>query len=83
MTVYGENDTNAVFSGRRTHRGLYRRGTEREINADINGKTNILRKAVPDAFDKVEDSGYLEKPRTFRVDDINHRSRPVEGVVAM
>jgi putative transposase len=31
-------------------RGLYRAGNGREINADINGAGNIVRKVAPDAF---------------------------------
>lgn len=38
------------FSGRRIHRGLYRTGKKRLINADVNGSYNILRKAIPNAF---------------------------------
>ena len=82
IPVYGEDDTEAVFSGSRTHRGLYRSSTGVEINADLNAAANILRKALPDAFDKVEDFGYLENPRTLWFSDINRKSRPDEGVVA-
>jgi putative transposase len=41
-----------VFSGRRVKRGLYRSASGRQINADVNGSYNILRKALPDAFGK-------------------------------
>ena len=40
----------AVFSGTRTKRGLYRSKEGITINADLNGSANILRKAFPDAF---------------------------------
>lgn len=36
-----------VFSGKRIKRGLYKTGTGKLINADVNGAFNILRKAVP------------------------------------
>lgn len=40
----------AVFSGRRVKRGLYRSASGRQINADVNGAYNILRKVLPDAL---------------------------------
>jgi putative transposase len=39
-----------TFSGKRVKRGLYRAGNGREINADINGAGNTIRKVAPDAF---------------------------------
>jgi putative transposase len=39
-----------TFSGKRIERGLYRAANGREINADINGAANIIRKVAPDAF---------------------------------
>lgn len=39
-----------VFSGRRVKRGLYRSASGRQINADVNGAYNILRKVLPDAL---------------------------------
>lgn len=44
IPVYGENINNIVFSGKRTHRGLYRSSEGLYLNADINGSINILRK---------------------------------------
>lgn len=46
IPVYGENTDNIVFSGKRTHRGLYRSSDGSVLNADINGSINILRKYV-------------------------------------
>ncbi|HLZ63508.1 MAG TPA: transposase, partial [Ktedonosporobacter sp.] len=43
----GEKPT---FSGKRVERGLYRAADGREINADVNGAGNIIRKVAPDAF---------------------------------
>ena len=40
----------ASFSGTRIQRGLYRTKNGENINADLNGSANILRKAFPDAF---------------------------------
>ena len=43
------------FSGRRVHRGLYKDRSGKQINADLNGSANILRKAFPNAFKKDSD----------------------------
>ena len=40
-----------VFSGKRIKRGLYRAKDGRTLNADVNGSANIIRKALPNAFD--------------------------------
>ena len=40
-----------VFSGKRIKRGLYRARDGRCLNADVNGSANILRKALPNAFE--------------------------------
>ena len=63
IPTYGVDDQNAVFSGRRVHRGLYKSGTGITLNADINGAANILRKAIPSAFDGVDDLSYLQEPK--------------------
>ena len=47
IPVYGETD-NPKFSGRRIKRGLYRSGSGRLINADVNGSYNIMRKGLTD-----------------------------------
>jgi putative transposase len=40
-----------VFSGKRIKRGLYQARDGRALNADVNGSANILRKALPNAFE--------------------------------
>lgn len=45
IPVYGETE-NPKFSGHRIKRGLYRSGSGRLINADVNGSYNILRKGL-------------------------------------
>ncbi|HEY7347671.1 MAG TPA: transposase [Ktedonobacterales bacterium] len=40
-----------VFSGKRIKRGLYQARDGRTVNADVNGSANILRKALPNAFE--------------------------------
>lgn len=58
IPVYGE-DKQHKFSGMRIHRGLYKSKNGILINADVNGASNILKKAVKMAFDKVTDFRYL------------------------
>ena len=52
------------FSGKRVKRGLYRASNGREINADINGALNILRKEIGDSFvQAVADEGSVFRPK--------------------
>ena len=51
-TFKSSTELNYKFSGRRIKRGLYKSSSGMVINADLNGSLNILRKAVPNAFDK-------------------------------
>jgi putative transposase len=39
-----------TYLGRRVKRGLFRASTGQQINADVNGSYNILRRFAPDAF---------------------------------
>jgi len=56
IPIYGKEQGEPKFSGKRVKRGLYKAGNGRKFNADVNGSLNILRKASPDAFGKgVED----------------------------
>ena len=48
------------FSGRRVHRGLYKDRSGKQINADLNGSANILRKAFPNAFKKDPDFNNIQ-----------------------
>lgn len=44
------------YIGIRTHRGLFKSGSGKLINADVNASYNIMRKVVPDVFiDGIED----------------------------
>lgn len=38
------------YCGKRIKRGLFRSGTSKLINADVNGSYNIMKKAIPNAF---------------------------------
>ena len=51
-TFKSTTELNYKFSGKRVFRGLYKSSSSRLINADLNGSLNILRKAVPNAFDE-------------------------------
>ena len=51
-TFKSTTELNYKFSGKRIKRGLYKSSSGMVINADLNGSLNILRKAVPNAFDK-------------------------------
>jgi putative transposase len=50
LPIYDAATPPPVFRGRRVKRGLYRAADGRQINADVNGAYNILRKVVPNAF---------------------------------
>ena len=78
MPVYGERGAEeAVYSGRRMRRGLYRCGDGTVINADCNGAANILRKAYPDAWEKTADFRFLSKPEPVTFVTLN-RPRAAE-----
>ena len=51
-TFKSSTELNYKFSGQRIKRGLYQSLEGKLINADLNGSLNILRKAVPNAYDK-------------------------------
>lgn len=52
IPVFGKEEGEPKFSGYREGRGLYKlRGKKHRLNADVNGSLNILRKAIPNAFD--------------------------------
>ena len=51
-TFKSSTELNYKFSGKRVVRGLYKSSSGKLINADLNGSLNILKKAVPNAFEK-------------------------------
>ena len=55
IPIYGSENGKVSFSGRRVKgkRGLYKTKLGVLINSDVNGSLNILKKAIPKAFDKV------------------------------
>ena len=82
IPVYGQNDSDAKFSGRRIKRGLYKSGTSIILNADINGAANIMKKAVPSSFDGVNDFAYFNDPLVVGFNGLNLKSSPVIGIEA-
>lgn len=64
-TFKSSTELNYKFSGRRIMRGLYKSSSGRLINADLNGSLNILRKAVPNAFDKCYGIEVCSTPRVI------------------
>ena len=70
IPVYCREDGKAVFSGRRRKRGMYVCSAGYMINADCNGAANILRKAIPDAWEGTDDFRFLAKPETAGFKDL-------------
>ena len=56
-----------TFSGRRIQRGLYRSGSGRLINADVNGAANILRKSKQKVNFERLCLGLLDSPLRIRI----------------
>ena len=70
IPVYGRENGNVEFSGRRIKRGLYACSAGYSVNADCNGAANILRKAVPDAWEGTGDFRFLATPETAGFKDL-------------
>lgn len=82
IPAYGIDDDKAVFSGTRISRGLYRCGNGLVINADCNGAANIMRKAIPDAWNDTDDFSFLASPEVCGFHELNSKGIPVKGIVA-
>lgn len=80
IPVYGVDDSRTHFSGIRLKRGLYRSNTGIYLNADLNGAANILRKAVPSAFEKITDFAFLQNPHVYGFHEVNPTGIPVKGI---
>ena len=64
---YGEAEAEKCkFSGKRK-RGIYKRKNGKLINADINAAFNIIKKAIPDAFDRLGNRGIVFHPLVLSV----------------
>ena len=73
LPVYGESAPKQRFSGRRIERGLYRCHDGFCVNADCNGAANILRKAIPSAWDRTNDFHFLAYPESIGFRALNRR----------
>lgn len=65
IPVYGKEEKEPVFSGKRIKRGLYRHKEGTVSNADINGAANILRKVFPNVTEW--DRGIVNTPYAVRI----------------
>lgn len=63
--VIGKHD---VYLGKRVHRGLFKSSQGKQINADLNGSLNILRKCKPNAFDANGVVGVVVHPKIISYD---------------
>lgn len=68
IPVYGSKPEGWMPSGKRKHRGLYLSKNKIQINADVNGSLNIMRKYLnvvsKDVLDIQRDRGLVVSPRT-------------------
>jgi putative transposase len=63
-----KSDAKHRFSGRRAKRGLYQAACGLQLNADVNGALNILRKEIGDSFLKaVADEGNVLRPKRVTI----------------
>ncbi len=62
-----DNPQSCVFSGERVHRGTYRTASGKEINADINGALNILKKSNVVGLEALYSRGGVDTPVRIRV----------------
>lgn len=56
-----------TYLGKRTKRGLFKTSTGIEINADVNGSLNILRKVIGDGFIDLLNIGCVLQPRRLTI----------------
>lgn len=68
IPIYNDNNHNAYsFSGQRIKRGLYKTGTNKLINADINGALNIMRKSSVVDINILYSRGEVDTPIRIRI----------------
>lgn len=82
IPTYRVDDENAQFSGIRIKRGLYRCADGTILNANCHAAANIMRKAVPDIWDRTTDFSFLTSPKVYGFHELNLKSIPVKGIVA-
>lgn len=68
IPVYNDdNPKEYIFSGRRIQRGLYKTGSGKVLNADVNGALNIMRKSSVVDVNILYSSGAVDTPIRIRV----------------
>ena len=68
IPVYNaDNPKEYPFSGRRTHRGLYKTASGKTINADVNGALNIMRKSRVVDMNILYSRGEVDTPIRIRI----------------
>lgn len=68
IPIYCDNNLNDYsFSGQRIKRGLYKTGTNKLINADINGALNIMRKSSVVDINILYSRGEVDTPIRIRI----------------
>lgn len=82
IPTYGVDDKDVQFSGLRIKRGLYRCADGTILNADCLAAANIMRKAVPDIWDRTTDFSFLASPKVYGFHELNPKSIPVKGIAA-
>ena len=82
IPTYGVDDKDVQFSGLRIKRGLYRCADGTILNADCHAAANIMRKAVPDIWDRTTDFSFLTSPKVYGFHELNPKSIPVKGIAA-
>ena len=82
IPTYGIDDDKAVFSGNRLKRGRYKCSNGMIINSDCNGAANIMRKAIPDAWNGITDFSFLVSPEVSGFHELNPLSISVKGIAA-
>ena len=66
IPTYRVDDENAQFSGIRIRAGVcIVVQMERSLNADCHAAANIIRKAVPDIWDRTTDFSFLTSPKVY------------------
>ena len=62
-----DNPTQGKFTGKRIHRGLYKRSNGQKLNADVNGALNILRKSNVVDLSVLYSRGVVNTPLRIRL----------------
>ena len=66
-TYSADNSQTYKFSGKRITRGQYRTSKGIDLNADVNGALNILRKCSLISLAALQDRGCVNQPRRIRI----------------